>query len=96
MKPSDKTTKVTGWVSRRILVCLAVVIPLLASGQATFPKPAKIVTEYALTSAQDFTNPDPEAWRLLASNDDGRSWMTLDVQTNQLFSSRGERRVQNS
>jgi hypothetical protein len=45
------------------------------------------------SSAQDFYNPDPEAWRLLGSNDDGRSWTTLDVQSNQLFRSRSQRRV---
>ena len=52
-----------------------------------------MVTEYALTSAQDFSNPDPGAWHLLASNDDGRSWTVLDIQTNQTFNERSQRRL---
>jgi hypothetical protein len=52
-----------------------------------------MVTDYALTSAQDFSNPDPGAWHLLASNDDGRSWTVLDIQTNQTFNERSQRRL---
>jgi hypothetical protein len=52
-----------------------------------------MVTEYALTSAQDFSNSDPGAWHLLASNDDGRSWTILDIQTNQTFKERSQRRL---
>jgi hypothetical protein len=52
-----------------------------------------MVTEYALTSAQDFSNSDPGAWHLLASNDDGRSWTVLDIQTNQTFKERSQRRL---
>ena len=93
MKPFDKTNKLSVSVSWRVLACWCILVPFLALGQAALPKPARIVTAYALTSAQDFSNTDPEAWRLLASNDDGRSWTTLDVQTNQPFRSRSQRRV---
>ncbi|HUC84924.1 MAG TPA: hypothetical protein VL970_07015, partial [Candidatus Acidoferrales bacterium] len=45
--------------------------------------PARVVTAYALTSAQDFWAEEyPGAWTLLASND-GQSWDVLDTQTDQ-------------
>jgi hypothetical protein len=93
MRPLDKKSKPTTSVSRQVLLFWYLLAQCQAMGQASPPKPARIVTEYALTSAQDFSNSDPEAWRLLGSNDDGRSWTTLDVQTNQLFRSRSQRRV---
>jgi len=93
MKPFDTVSKLSGSVSWRLLACWFLLNPFLAPGQGAVSKPARIVTEYALTSAQDFSNPDPEAWRLLGSNDDGGAWTTLDVQTNQVFSNRSQRRV---
>jgi len=73
--------------------CGCFLVSFLALGQPSPPRPARIVTEYALTSAQDVSNGDPQGWRLLGSNDDGRSWITLDIQTNQVSWSRSERRV---
>jgi len=54
---------------------------------------AKVVRQYALTSANDFPQRDPRDWRLLASNDGGRTWVTLDVRTGEVFSERHQRRV---
>ena len=62
------------------------------------PGPGRIVTSYALT-APAHQDPDqhdgstPKDWRLLGSNDDGRSWQTLDVRTNELFGQNNMRRV---
>jgi PKD repeat protein len=46
------------------------------------------VTNYTITSANDAPERDPSAWRLLASNDGGATWATLDARTNQAFSAR--------
>ncbi len=51
----------------------------------------KIICSYALTSANDFPQRDPHDWRLLGSNDGGKTWVLLDRQTNQIFASRQER-----
>jgi PAS domain S-box-containing protein len=64
----------------------------LAGAQPTDPMPGRMATGYALTSAQDYSNADPGAWRLLGSNDQGGTWKVLDVQTNQVFKARSERR----
>ena len=58
-----------------------------------FDHSAKIVHQYALTSANDFPQRDPQSWRLLASNDGGTTWVTLDVQKGEIFSERHQRRV---
>lgn len=47
-----------------------------------------IVSEYTVSSANDHSDRDPANWRLLASSDGGSTWVTLDVQTNQVFASR--------
>ncbi|MCU0785971.1 MAG: hypothetical protein MUF81_18385, partial [Verrucomicrobia bacterium] len=52
-----------------------------------------MVRQYALTSANDFPQRDPQDWRLLGSNDGGRTWTTLDVRKGELFSERHQRRV---
>jgi PKD repeat protein len=47
------------------------------------------VSQYSVTSANDSTiypERNPADWRLLASNDGGASWATLDVRSNQIFS----------
>lgn len=54
---------------------------------------AKVVEQYALTSANDFPQRDPRDWRLLGSNDGGRSWTTLDQRKGELFSERHQRRL---
>jgi hypothetical protein len=47
-----------------------------------------VVTNYTLTSANDAPERDPADWALLGSNDGGVTWVTLDTQTNQLFTAR--------
>ena len=54
---------------------------------------ARVVRQYALTSANDFPQRDPQDWRLLGSNDRGRTWTTLDVRKGELFSERHQRRI---
>src|SRR5579885_2894709 len=65
------------------------------SGQATSaPLPARILREYALTSASAREKyADPGNWDILGSNDGGQTWSLLDTQTNQVFRSRLQRRV---
>lgn len=67
--------------------------PTLGRAQISEAGPARILTEYALTSAQDYSNPDPGAWCLFGSNDAGRSWVLLDARTNQTFNARSERKA---
>jgi signal transduction histidine kinase len=53
----------------------------------------KVVSQYALTSANDFPQRDPQDWRLLGSNDGGKTWVVLDIRTGEFFSERHQRRV---
>jgi signal transduction histidine kinase len=53
----------------------------------------KVIHQYALTSANDFPQRDPRAWRLLGSDDGGHTWTTLDVRTNEVFQARQERKL---
>jgi hypothetical protein len=50
-----------------------------------------IVTEYAITSAEDAPPRDPKDWQLLGSND-GKTWTTLDTLTGETWSKRNEKR----
>jgi glucose/arabinose dehydrogenase/PKD repeat protein/type 1 glutamine amidotransferase len=52
---------------------------------------AAVVTKYALTSANDFDGRDPKNWALQGSQD-GTTWTDLDVQSNQDFPERFQRR----
>ena len=56
-------------------------------------RPARVVTEYALTSTHDLAIYDPRDWTLLGSTNGGKTWATLDVKKNQTFGSRNQRRV---
>ena len=47
-----------------------------------------VITQYAITSANDAWMRDPSDWRLLGSNDGGTNWATLDIRTNQSFAGR--------
>ncbi len=47
-----------------------------------------VVTNYTITSANDASERDPAAWKLLGSNDGGTSWTTLDTRTGQVFGAR--------
>jgi hypothetical protein len=53
----------------------------------------KTIHQYALTSANDFPQRDPQDWELLASNDGGKTWVTLEVRTNELFQARQQRKL---
>ena len=53
----------------------------------------RALTGYALTSSNDHPERDPRNWRLLGSNDDGKSWNLLDERRDELFAGRFERRV---
>ena len=53
----------------------------------------KTIHQYALTSANDFPQRDPRDWRLLGFDDGSRTWITLDVRTNQFFSARQQRKL---
>src|ERR1017187_3458073 len=93
MKSFDTKNQRTAGERLPVLALCCFFAHSVATGQSAAPKPARMVTEYALTSAQDFSNSDPGAWHLLASNDDGRSWTVLDIQTNQTFNERSQRRL---
>lgn len=51
-----------------------------------YPK-AAVVTQYALTSANDAPERDPQNWKLEGSNDNS-AWTLLDVRENQKFAGR--------
>jgi signal transduction histidine kinase len=53
----------------------------------------RILSGYALTSANDYPDRDPRGWHLLGSNDGGKTWDVLDVRTNEVFERRFERRA---
>ncbi|MGC3957796.1 MAG: hypothetical protein QM813_07560 [Verrucomicrobiota bacterium] len=53
----------------------------------------KTVQLYALTSANDFPQRDPQDWRLLGSNDAGKTWTALDVRKGEVFQDRQQRRL---
>ena len=59
--------------------------------QYRYPKPGAVVTGYAITSANDGQERDPQGWQLLGSND-GKTWTTLDSKTGELWSQRLEMR----
>lgn len=51
----------------------------------------KLVTKYALTSANDDDTRDPKDWELQGSNDNS-AWTTVDTVTGETFASRGLRK----
>jgi signal transduction histidine kinase len=78
-----------------LLACTGVLASALdsrafASGELL---PAKVVRQYALTSANDFPQRDPLDWRLLGSNDGGKSWNCLDERKGVIFSERHQRKL---
>jgi hypothetical protein len=53
----------------------------------------RVVTNYSITSANDAPERDPATWALLGSNDGGTNWVTLDAQSDQVFTDRYETRA---
>jgi signal transduction histidine kinase len=53
----------------------------------------KVIHQYALTSANDFPQRDPTEWRLLGSNDGGKTWVTLDARKDEFFQERHQRKL---
>jgi signal transduction histidine kinase len=51
------------------------------------------ITGYALTSANDFPDRDPSDWKLLGSNDGGKTWEVLDHRQHEVFAERLQRRA---
>ncbi|HWD91574.1 MAG TPA: ATP-binding protein [Verrucomicrobiae bacterium] len=92
-----RSRKVIFW--SRILLCTgAALLPRffnrgLLAAPTNAVLPAKIVRQYALTSANDFPQRDPMDWRLLGSNDGGNTWSNLDERKDVLFSKRHERQI---
>jgi signal transduction histidine kinase len=77
---------------RRLILWLWVVLLTLISTRAGADPVRKVIHQYALTSANDFPQRDPQDWRLLGSNDGGRTWVVLDVRTNEIFPARQQRK----
>jgi signal transduction histidine kinase len=76
-----------------MLLVLAMSVAGGAVAQNADVAPRKVVRQYALTSANDFQQRDPFDWRLQASNDGGKNWVTLDRRKGELFTARHQRRV---
>ena len=65
----------------------------LASLTAQSATPVYTLKGYALTSADDSPSRDPRDWRLLGSDDDGKTWASLDSRRGEIFTGRLQRRV---
>src|ERR1700761_7356201 len=87
--PASRWHCLPGWLELFLLVGLA---SSLIAHAASLPV-AKVIQRYALTSANDFPQRDPQDWRLLASNDGGKTWVTLDVRKGESFQERHQRRT---
>ena len=81
--------KNTSW----FVACLALCVETVTAADPSSSGPRKVVGSYALTSANDFQQRDPQDWRLLGSNDGGKNWTTLDKREGEIFSERHQRRV---
>jgi len=82
------------WLKKifRIAGCLALCMQAVAATNFA-SGPRQVVGSYALTSANDFQQRDPQDWRLLGSNDGGKTWTTLDQRRDEVFSERHQRRI---
>jgi signal transduction histidine kinase len=88
----------TPWGNRIFSLAASVSLLWRFAGDATASTtntvaPAKVVRQYALTSANDFPQRDPMDWRLLGSNDDGKTWSVLDERKGVLFPERHQRQL---
>lgn len=79
----------------KVVALLGLLIPTIVSGEEPAnPKHyRKVIRQYALISANDFPQRDPQDWRLLGSNDGGKTWTTLDSRKGESFSARHQRRL---
>ncbi|MGA2243949.1 MAG: PAS domain-containing sensor histidine kinase [Verrucomicrobiota bacterium] len=73
-------------------------LPVNSSQDSAGGRPGRIVTSYALTAPahqdpNDHESSTPTDWRLLGSNDAGRTWQTVDTRTNEIFPENNQRRV---
>ncbi len=85
---------VARWGQRGRCLGLLVLLGVVAGPVSKAAEPLKkLVRQYALTSANDFPQRDPQDWRLLGSNDGGQNWVTLDTRKGELFRERQQRRV---
>lgn len=75
-----------------VMMCRAGTAPALPSSSDSTTV-TKVVAQYALTSANDFPQRDPQDWRFMGSKDGGITWMTLDVRKGELFLERHQRRI---
>ena len=74
--------------------CLGVVLGIgVVTADADTGSVKKVIHQYALTSANDFPQRDPQDWRLLGSNDGGKTWTTLDTRQHEVFQGRQERKL---
>jgi signal transduction histidine kinase len=67
--------------------------PGLLAYMADASSPPRRLAGYALTTANDEPSRDPRDWKLLGSNDGGKTWAVLDIRVNQRFTERFQRRV---
>lgn len=88
----SRNIKCLRWIATLCCLLAGLTLGIVSSGAAGLPA-RKVVHQYALTSANDFPQRDPMDWRLLGSNDGGRTWVTLDVRTNEVFDARQERKL---
>jgi signal transduction histidine kinase len=78
---------------RWVLFLAAIFVGFTAIEITAAERLKKTVQQYALTSANDFPQRDPQDWRLLGSNDGGKVWTVLDTRKNEVFPERQQRRV---
>lgn len=73
--------------------CLCGLLGLgLGPARAETGQTKKIICEYALTSANDFPQRDPQDWQLMGSNDQGKTWTILDIRKGEVFQTRQQRK----
>jgi sugar phosphate isomerase/epimerase len=59
-----------------------------------FPNGEKAtITAYTVTTANDAPDRDPKVWKLLGSNDGGKTWASLDEQKDQKWFGRFQKRI---
>jgi len=81
-------------IARRAILPTTEEIASLMANELSKPDSTQFpLRGYALTAANDFPERDPKDWRLLGSNDQGKSWDTVDSRQGEVFKSRFERRV---